>query len=422
MQIDSDDPAVAEALNGLKRTLLANGGGLAGGARAVVQDGAFSIRAEAPRDTCERLIQVPEACLPPVPSFTLDLDGDALVLVDAPADLPQATRDCFRQLLELYNAAGKLAAWRAACPWTALAADPDLRTALADLRAGAPKVEQQRRIADAGEWTAMAVRSFLGARTFNLKPRAETAAEQGIAAARGVSAGDEVPVIPPFIELLNHDFRARTFELTIDPDDIRRLWTHIDRPVPGSSECRVRYAPMDAVDAYLGYAFLDDSAPFLRSVPVTVTLADGSVLEAGATGGAPFQGQLPPQIAEDRFYVPPITDSLYAGHLAVARLTIPGPDAAPVLRRVLAFLVTAMQPAAESGYIRAAVLDAEAQVLETNRRRIAALERLVADAGTSPPEAEPPGRAAALDAVARLARQMRGHLDAYAAAVGAQAP
>jgi hypothetical protein len=417
MRIDSDDPAVNEALTALLRTVRRAGGNGHDRARVVVRAGDLCLHAEGEDFGDARLLAIPDVCLPPITRFTLDLHGDDLVLVHAPDDLPAVSVTALRQLLDVYNACGKLAAWRVANPWCALAADPELRTALADLRAGAPKVEQQRAFADAGDTTVLAVRSFLGGRTFNLKPRAETAAEQGHAAAVG-EGGDEVPVLAPFVDALNHDNRARSFGLTIDSDAVRRLWTHVDRPVTHSTECRVRYAPMDAVDAYLGYAFVDDSAPFLRSVPVTLQFADGAVLDVGALGGAPFQGRLPAEVASDRVYVPPITDSLRAGHLAVARLTIPGHRHAPALRRVLAFLLDAMQPGASEAYLRAAVADAEAQVLNANRQRIAAINGLVAAARAHDPPNAPAGRAAALDSVARLMARMRAHLDAYAHAMG----
>ena len=417
MRIDSDDPAVTEALTALLRTVRAEGGDLHERARVVARGGDLSLHADGPDAGDARLLEIPDTCLPPITRFTLDRDGDDLVLVDAPDDLPAATVTALRHLLDVYNACGKLAVWRAATPWCALAADSDLRTALADLRAGVPKVEQLRRIADAGETTPLGVRSFLGARTFNLKARAETAAEQGHGPGGG-EGGDETPVLAPFVDALNHHYRARTFGLTIDPDDIRRLWTHVDRPVAGGTECRVRYAPMDAVDAYLGYAFVDDSAPFLRSVPVTLNVADGGVLDVGAMGGTPFQGQLPPELEGDRFHVPPITDSLRAGHLAVARLTLPGPAEAPALRRVLAFLLDIVQPGKAEADLDNAIREAEAQLFAANRARIADIEHLVESARARTPPDAPAGRTAALDAVARLMAQMRAHLDAYTDAMG----
>jgi len=418
IRLDSDDAGVTEALTGLMEIVRAHGGGLHDSARVVARGGELSIHADGPASEDARLVRIPEICLPPITRFTLDLDGDELVLIHAPADLPEATVTSLRRLLDVYNACGKLAAWRAASPWCALAGDPDLRTALADLRAGVPKVEQQRQIADAGAMTALGVRGFLGARTFNLKPRAETAAEQGHGTGGGGEGGDEAPVLAPFVDALNHDDRARGFGLTIDSDDVRRLWTHLDRPVAGSTECRVRYASMDAVDAYLGYAFVDESARFLRSAPVTLEFDDGAVLDAGAMGGAPFQGQLPPEVAADRFYVPPITDSLRAGHLAVARLTIPVPEDAPALRRVLGFLIEIMRPGADDVSLGAAVREAETKLLAANRERISAIEQRVETARTRDPADAPPGRGGALDAVAHLMRHMRAHLDAYAHAMG----
>jgi hypothetical protein len=104
--------------------------------------------------------------------------------------------------------------------------------------------------------------------------------------------------------------------------------------------------------------------------------------------------------------------------LAVARLTLPAPDAAPALRRVLGFLIEILQPGADEASLCATVRETEAQLLAANRERIDGIDRLVATARARDPADAPPGRTAALDAIARLMRQMRAHLDAYADAMG----
>ena len=417
MRIDSDDPAAAAALDALRRSVCAHGATFSPHVCTLTRAGELTITADAAVDPEARLMQIPDTCLPEIDAFTLTVRDGALQIDAERDDLPEPARAGLHRLLDVYNACGKLGAWRRDCPWFALGADPELMAAVADLRRGAPKVAKQRDLAVRGDAEALLVTSFLGTRTFNLRAPPTGNGASGSAAADTGQSGDRT-VLMPFVDFLNHDSRARPYQVSVDGDGVRRLWTHADRPVPGSAECFVRYAPLDATDTYLHYGFVDASAPMLKSVPVELNLPDGAVISAGARGGPAFQGKLPAHMQDLRFFVPPILDSRSGDHLAVARLFLPGPQAPRALRRVLAFLIAVIRPNQDAAAQHAAVLAAEAQVLAENRNRFDDLGRLVEAARARPPADPPPGREAALAAVERLVAEGRKRLDAYARRMG----
>ncbi len=417
MRIDSDDPAVTDALAALRRTVLDDGGAFSPQLRIVARGGELTVEADPDADTEGRLMQVPVSCLPPSEAFEVTVVDGEFAVVRETETVPEPARTSFYRMLDVYNACGKAAAWRKASPWFALRADPAVLDALLDLRPDVPKVAKHRKLAEAGDDGELLVASFLGARVFNLRPRAATQAD----AEQEPEISDRADgrhVLMPVIDFLNHDFRARSYQITVDDDDVRRLWTYGDRPVAGSRECFVRYSPMDMLDAYLNYGFVDESVAMFRSVPVELALPDGTRIEVGARGGQAFQGKLPEFLEDARFFVPPILDSRGAGHLSVARLVLPGPEAPRALRRVLGFLIATIRPNQGQAARRDAVLAAEAQVLRANRARFDDLVTRVAEARAQPPRHPPPGRAEALAAVDRLADRAKAYVDAYAHRMG----
>lgn len=403
MRIETDNPAVTQALDALRRVVLAEGGAFSPALRTVECDGALSIRADPWVNPKTRAMQVPESCLPPTDAVELTEREGRLALAGATRELPEVTRTCLDRLLDVYNACGQLAAWRRSTPWLTLAGDVDLLSELADLRVGAAKVKRFGRLFDQGAMSTLAVESFVDSRH----------------AAIGARNGT---VFMPFIDFLNHDVRARSYQLSTDRDGVRRLWTYPDRPVSGRDECFVRYGAMDAVDTFLEYGFVDESAPFLKSAPLAVGLPDGRSLTVTAAGDQPFRGQLPRGLQNLRFFVPPILSDLRGPEPAVARLVIPGPNAPWALRRVLRFLIVRSDPRLGSDAVERAVGDAERQVLEANERHIAAIEQHLASAWRIAPAAPPAGRRASLEAAERLVAKVRERLDGYVQRLGLPAP
>lgn len=219
----------------------------------------------------------------------------------------------------------------------------------------------------------------------------------------------------PFVDFVNHDFRARPYRLARDEGAAERtLSTFADRPVDGSAECFTRYNVIDALDSYLNYGFLDRSAGFVSSVPVTLELPEGLRIDVRGEGGAPFKGALPEDLRDLWLFMPQIR-SREADRLAVQRLLLPGGHAPRALRRVLGALLRLLRPEAANALVRDAIVEAERQLLAANRAYYRDLAEAAAAADRQGPDGPaPPGRAAALAAVKTLAESQTGRIDAYA--------
>lgn len=406
MHIESDDAAVGGALKALAGTVADNGGFFSPSARTVCREGDLTIAADQHDTPGNALIQVPEACLPPISAFDLSASDDSIVIDGDDDALADVQRTTFRQMIDVYNACGKLAQWRHESPWFALAEDGDLFEHLLSARPSAKKVQACRELRDSGRWDELLVWSFLGSRTFLLGP------------APGRNGSDQgEPVLMPFIDFQNHDFRARSYQFAEDGTGSRVLWTQKVHPVAESDECFVCYNLMDSLDTYLTYGFVDESAPILNSVPVEVELSNGCSLSVRGESGPPFKRELPPGMRDARLFMPQIREH-EPDRFVVSRLFLPGPNAPRALRRVLAYLIRSLRPAAPNDAVLDAVLEAETQVLQANESFYMRLAELCAQARNSDLPSDIPGRSDALHAVERLVERQQAYLEQYTERLG----
>jgi hypothetical protein len=191
-----------------------------------------------------------------------------------------------------------------------------------------------------------------------------------------------------------------------------------DRPVQSSEECLVRYNLMDRLDSFLSYAFVDESAPILNSLPLEIKLQDDLRIQVKGLGGGPYKGKLPDTLKDLRQFMPQIHKRTQDS-LTVQRLFVPGEKAPRALRRVLGSLIRSLRPGLNLNTIHEMTLSAENQVLEANKTYYHRLQDLTRTAQSkSPDESKPPGREATLEALSQLAEQQLGHMQEYVGRLG----
>lgn len=426
MRVESDDSAITEILDRLRDVVLAEGGGFSKNIRAVIRDGDLSVRANAETPPRERAMSIPTQCLPPCDPFDLAVDGDRFVARQPDPDVPEPAKRCFHLMVELYNACGKPAFWRRTTPWLALRQDPELLDAMTETRAGAVKVEKLRELARTGAESDILVQTFLGSRIFRLQPPSPSETGTGVGeddGAQDISGStateDAKTVLMPFVDFLNHDLRAASYHVAKDDDGVRRLWTGAECAMPDSDECFVRYSLVDALETWMVYGFVDESAAFFTSVPLTIHLPEDQQIVVEAFGTTPFEGQLPPQMSDVRPYVPLVIGADEHG-FSLSRLIIPGPQAPRALRRVLTFFLRRIGVRYSEAVLRHAVESAENQILRANRSVLDRLRAKLAEAHAAPPADPPAGRAEALTSLCRALDHFERRLDGYCDDLGLQ--
>lgn len=388
MQIEGEGP-VADRLSALADILDGQGAWTHpalvircdGSELSLVSDTAFTDR--------RSLLRVPLSLMPVIDDFSWSVrtEGGDVLLQAAPQEaVSDSHRAVMSAMVDIYNATDKLSHWRDMSPWSALRAHPEILRQLYRGRAHTPKAQAYHRLVQDGAVDDLLVESFLGSRGFNL-----SADHRGLAGHGDVDTG--ATVLMPLIDYFNHRFAAEGFSVHATPSPASMRVFGV--PDPESGEFFVRYNAYDPLDTYLFYGFVDTGAPWLSSIPLSLTVGD-RILAVEARGGT-LKGALPPALRDLRLFMPQVVRQDDLG-ITLTKLLIPGAGAPRALQRVLASFASALSvPQAQ---LQSEVARLEEAVLAQN-------DAYWADLAES---------ARALDAahpVHVLCRHARAHLDAY---------
>jgi hypothetical protein len=311
-------------------------------------DGMLSVEAS-PASTGKMLIRLPWDCLFPVEFFELCVADDKIAMLSHEAALTGECVARMEALLELYNLTDKLARHRRTDPWPLLASHPELLKHIVPRLPGDLYAMFQKFLVS-GNNDELMVASFLHTRAYDYRETENAPA---------------LPVLMPVIEFLNHHLQGAPVELEDQPDNDRFLTIKRSVPVPGAgNECFAFYGLYDVFDTWMSYGFLDEIAPFVRSIPMTIDLPRlGTIRLANFVKIRPHE-DLPPPVIDLHLFIPKLL-ARRGDHIEVASLLLPGPRAPDALRRTLFFLINEMSP----GYPQQGdlVMQAEEQIVAANR-------------------------------------------------------
>jgi hypothetical protein len=348
VSIVSDDRDIERSLK--KNVMLAESAGTVLNEGLVIKclEGALSVEAPAV-NVGEILIRLPLECLLPVELFQLSVAGDEIVIRSHEAALSDQCVGLMEALLELYNLAGKLARHRRNSPWTLAASHPELLPHIAQrLPADLSLMfDKFRNSADVDE---LMVESFLHSRTFNYRENEKL---------------PPFPVLMPIIDFLNHHLQGSPVQLEENPENDGFLTVAKSVPVAGAGdECFAFYGLNDRFDTWMSYGFIDDTAPFVRSVPMQIELPQLGMLKLANFIKIRARDGLPQRVRDLHLFIPELLTKI-GNCMEVTSLLIPPPQIPEALRRALAFLIDEMAPAHPRQ--RELVKYAEAQIVAANR-------------------------------------------------------
>lgn len=417
IQVETDDPEVRATLLRLAQRVVDAGGCFLPGVCVRAVDGDLAVRRTGTADRQDRLLSVPYSCMPDVNAFQVRLENGRMVgepkqqATESPTELQ---RQIFDDMLAVYNLLDKPNRWARQCPLLTLWHDPDLLEHLLDpanISTAKSKLGTYRQ----GRWDALVIQTFLQSRVFNLK-RGEKDGGGGAEKNAGARSGEQV--LMPIIDFLNHDLRARGFQIAKgDHPDQNQLYVYQDRPVAGSDECFVVYSNMDRYTSFVNYGFADESAPFLVSQGAAISLSQGLTLNVGRNIAGTFKGKLPEKVRDLRIFMPRV-QSPDADTLNVSRLLIPGENAPKALRRVLTVLLRSKRKNWTDAQLNAAVLEAERKLLVRNHRFYDRAAELLAASRARSNMDDVFGRLQTLHEIEQMLVRLKRHLYDYADRLG----
>jgi hypothetical protein len=321
--------------------------------KIISSQGNFSVACGLSARPGDRLMRIPESCLPPFKKFDLYVADDDICIRSHDRDLLDSHIKSFEHTVNVFNLTKKIAQHRASSFWFVFASVPSLVHNFVQGRSGSRKIETYLNYFDEGEIDSLLLLSFFNTRTLSLK---------------STYFGSHVPVVTSLIDLLNHRFQAQGFRNIKDKNSgLAQVQVNISKALTNSNECFVRYGILDSLDAYLVYNFVDDSAPFVRSIPLELHLSSGISLKTNARIAPPYKGSLPPNLWNLRMFMPRI---LKRGQnsIEVTHLVIPGSLSPYALRRVLAALIGTVRPGMTPGLLWDSVQETEAIIVSENKK------------------------------------------------------
>jgi hypothetical protein len=322
----------------------------------VAEGGSLRTEKRTPPHPGRPLVAVPEELLLPADELGLQIAGDDFAL--EPGALTPVQADLARAMVEIYNETGKVRAHRTGNVWFRFRDDPDLLAKLLAARSlgdtAARRFAFTREPPDPAADRRMLCETFLSTRA--------------IADTHRPAVGTEATRrrIVPFVDFVNHDHAGGEIHL-VRPHARRDspqglVVLDVKRPVADSPECFAAYGRLDALDTFLHYGFIDARAPYVRSVPLRITMdGPGEIIVDAAA-----RRRTTPADPEDPLapWMPAVTatpDSIEISHLMIPCLG-PNPDG---LRQVLGRLLVA-DGAVSGAALDAAVRDLERAVVTAN--------------------------------------------------------
>jgi hypothetical protein len=366
LRIVSDNSEVERLLHRLHQAVAEYGGWISPGLEVVCADGDFSIRSDMETEVTGTIIRMPEACLPSLKDFTLGIDDDEIVIISH-ADAVRTEHVTLIQLLiAIYNCTEKLVLHRRVSPWFTLARWPAILEHVVRGREKAAQVQKFRKYYENGRLDDLLLESFIATRKFPFRASGSQAIR---------------PVLMPFVEFLNHHWSSPRFRVIgKEMNGFDGISVEHSRPIIGSDECFVCYGNSDTLDCYVIFNFSDLSVPFVRSIPLVVSLSGVGSMHIFSQNMQTHTGALPAAMEDIRFYIPEdlgVRDDAFA----ISHVIVPGKNAHTTLRRTLEYVIHRANPDILSATLRDGVITAEKSIIGKNIAYYRMLNRLVSSVG-----------------------------------------
>ncbi len=354
--IESDQPALGEALKSLVSQVVQHGGWIHDDLLLIAENGSIRAESRLPEGRDDLLVLIPEELLLPLDEVSLRIHDDEIVVESFSEGATPVRRHLFETMFQIYNLCGKIRSHRAVSPCFVFDRKSEISNILGEARD--PRKE------DATDPDEAFLEDFLHSRLFSFTHGS-------------VAGGQEV--LMPVVDFFNHHPAAPAF--VIESSRIP------DRPVigvnhwktrPDSHECFVRYSHFDAFDLFNGYGYLERECGFVRSVPLVIDLGETGRIHVRSAGSAFFKDELPTRLMDLRNWMP-LAIRGSDRELGLSHLIIPGRTDRSALRRVLATMIASWQPGMDLERVAEFVAIAERQVLEKNVRYYEKLSECLAN-------------------------------------------
>ncbi len=308
------------------------------------------------------IFKLPHELLVPYDNFDFDVEGQDIVIAHDDKNKSKEHLKILEDMLSLYNDAGKFQNHLKEHPLLRFNEGPELTNHLLKGREG-QDIDIVKKIIKGPEFfDELALLVFFKSRLLhcclNDKKARSTA------------------VLIPVVEFMNHHNKGAGFDNLYHKEG-SCMATEAAMPVAGSRECFTNYGRFDALDTYLHYGFVDQSATYVRSVPVQIDLGDIGKISVGAFNAIVSPEEVPEQVRDLAFYFPKMRIDHTFKKAELSHIFIPQDNARYSMRRILEFVIQLLEPKIDGATCLAGIGEAENQILESNMEYYNKLKPLV---------------------------------------------
>lgn len=333
-KIEADNREIEKALIGLDKAINENGGWLHPDlVMKCHDDGNLSIEIEGVKPG-EKIIKLPADLLLPVKKLEITLkDGAFDFTVPNKNALIPVQHELAELKFNLYNLTHKAKYHEETNFWLSIGVQPDILDYIVSARTLGDNYTKLRDSAHKGfegmDIEEYVCSDFIKSRVLGFKNK--TASGEG-----KKSVGKGPHVIMPVIDFLNHHWRGSQFQNDQKSSQVG-LAISCRQPIEGSNECYASYRPMDALDSFINYGFMDEYAPFVRSVPMEIQVPDLGRIVIKSRINLFNSKKLVKQAQDLRMFLPIMQKSYDI--ITASHLLIPTEGSPMALRRVLGILI-----------------------------------------------------------------------------------
>lgn len=359
MQINTDNKELKKALTGFHKYMVKNGAWFHEGLEITGNEGGLTVNMNAPCNPGNAAMRVPVQMLVPSVALNMTVKGDDFVIDPDIALLNKHQLEIGRYMMDVYNLTGRVNFHRNENVFLRFRKAPELLELLIGARDTNTNIDQRR--------------DFMHGRDTDMDENAftcETFLHSRVLGHKTPDSEERIQKIMPIVDYLNHHFMGSPFITPRKEGDAQVLKIQNKQPFIDRRELFAFYGMYDALDTLLNYGFTDAQTPFVRSIPMEISLDGTSKLIIKSHIG--MQGKKPlNKTMKDLMRMTPNVwrpkDGDEEGNLHISHLHIPVSSSPHAMRRILRALInTSVKDKASPQYVIDLTLRVEHKIIESN--------------------------------------------------------
>ena len=360
--IESNNPEIQKHLEHLVALVRESGGWIHPYTKIESFDSDLRVLIEGRLRQDEKFIKLPMRALLNTEKLNIKLIGDEFSCApDEDAGISKIQRDLADAMLNLYNLTGKAKWLRENSFWLGMADYPELFDKILATRSVGKALQERRDMVVKG-LKGKALTDFIG----------ENFIKTRVLGHKDIDTDITNRSIMPVIDFLNHHWSGSGFSFSNPKNEQEKgpniLSVQVRQPFQNSNECFAFYTPMDCLDTLFSYNFVDEEAPFVRSVPIELEVEDiGKIVIRGMTNTM-NKNKLNKKITDIRAFIPIQVEKSPDEHTKIlSHLLVPSLQKPLALRRTLSILISNFSGnKMDTQAVTARTLKAEEEVIAKN--------------------------------------------------------